>query len=524
MFGANERIGRFEGCSPRCGHVLEGALAVEGKWAAWMRVRQPRIPQIRSRQPNATGALRVTRNGSSPGATFTVVPADAAQRVSRPRTIRAVGRSSGRLVAPPAAVSGASVAGHPKGAGGRGAVLPSALVELPARAPFTIRARLITPLSDGSTRHEPDAVLVVDAMGRITRVAASRPGTPETDEAIDLRPFLVVPGLVDLHAHLPQLPNAGIGFGMDLLAWLERHIFPLERHWADPAIAERVAPAAFRAMAGAGTTTVLAYGAVYEESLDAAFRAAEAHGIRAVLGKVMMDRVTYDERRSPGSPELTELSLRQSADLCSRWHGRDGGRLRYAFTPRFAIACTADLLRESATLARDAGATWQTHLSEDRGEIEAVKALFPDATDYVDVYDRAGGVGPNAVFAHAVHLSDRELARLIEAGAHVAHCPGSNLFLASGVMPLARYLAAGLSVGMGSDVAAGPEVSIWSSMRIGAYCQNAWRVMLDDEGGLPEVRDALDDPSLLVSRLMFRASSTMIRGTYVRGRRLATSA
>jgi len=449
-------------------------------------------------------------------------------------------------------------------------------VELPARPPFTIRARLITPLDDGSTLHEPDAVLSVDALGRITRVAVAETGTRETDEAIDVRPFVVVPGLVDLHAHLPQLPNAGIGFGMDLLAWLERHIFPLERHWADPAIAERVAPAAFRAMAGAGTTTVLAYGAVYEESLDAAFRAAEAHGIRVVLGKVMMDRVTYDERRSPGSPELTELSLRQSADLCSRWHGRDGGRLRYAFTPRFAIACTADLLRESAALARDAGATWQTHLSEDRGEIEAVAGLFPEARDYVDVYDRAGGVGPNAVFAHAVHLSDRELARLVEAGAHVAHCPGSNLFLASGVMPLARYLAAGLSVGMGSDVAAGPEVSIWSSMRIGAYCQNAWRVMLDDEtpvlaplgwlrlaslegaralgladvtgsleegkeadlvvidpsataaiddeGGLPEVREALEDPSLLVSRLMFRASSTMVRATYVRGRRLATSA
>jgi guanine deaminase len=449
-------------------------------------------------------------------------------------------------------------------------------VELPARAPFTLRARLITPLNDGSTLHEPDALVAVDAGGHIARVARAEAGTRETDQALDLRPFVLVPGLVDLHAHLPQLPNAGIGFGMDLLAWLERHIFPLERRWADPAIAERVAPAAFRAMAGAGTTTVLAYGAVYEESLDVAFRAAEAHGIRAVLGKVMMDRVTYDERRSPGSPELTELSLRQSADLCSRWHGRDGGRLRYAFTPRFAVACTADLLRESATLARDAGATWQTHLSEDRGEIEAVAGLFPGTRDYVDVYDRAGGVGPNAVFAHAVHLSDRELARLVEAGAHVAHCPGSNLFLASGVMPLARYLRAGLSVGMGSDVAAGPEVSIWSSMRIGAYCQNAWRVMLDDtlpvlapldwlrlaslegaralgladvtgsleegkeadlvvidpsataaiddEGGLAEVRDALADPSLLVSRLMFRASAGMVRASYVRGRRLATSA
>ena len=104
--------------------------------------------------------------------------------------------------------------------------------------------------------------------------------------------------MVDLHAHLPQLPNAGLGAGMDLLAWLERYIFPLERDFDVPT-AERVAPAAWRAFAAAGTTTALVYGAVYEASLDATFRAAEAHGIRAIVGKVMMDRVTYDADHRP---------------------------------------------------------------------------------------------------------------------------------------------------------------------------------------------------------------------------------
>ena len=88
---------------------------------------------------------------------------------------------------------------------------------------------------------------------------------------IDLRPLVVLPGLVDLHVHLPQLPNAGVGAGLDLLTWLDRYIFPLERDFDAPT-AERVAPAAFRAMAAAGTTTALMYGAVFEPSLEAAFR------------------------------------------------------------------------------------------------------------------------------------------------------------------------------------------------------------------------------------------------------------
>jgi guanine deaminase len=290
-----------------------------------------------------------------------------------------------------------------------------------------------------------------------------------------------MPGLVDLHAHLPQLPNVGLGAGLDLLTWLERYIFPLERGF-DEAAAERLAPLAFRALARAGTTTAMMYGAVYEPSLEAAFRAAEAHGIRAILGKVMMDRFSYDERLRP--EERLDRSLRQSIDLCERWHGRDDGRLGYAFTPRFAVSCTADLLRESAEAAHAHGAYWQTHLSEDRAELAEVARLFPEARDYTDVYDRAGGLGPGSIMAHAIHLSEREEARLAETGTRLAHCPSSNLFLASGAMPLGRYLDAGLTVGLGSDVAGGPDLSLFAVMKAGAYTQSGRRVALGDTAPL----------------------------------------
>src|SRR4029079_14254017 len=172
---------------------------------------------------------------------------------------------------------------------------------------------------------------------------------------------------------------------------------------------------------------------------------------------------------------ILDRTLAESARLIERWHGADDGRLQYAVTPRFAISCTADLLRESAALAASTGAYWQTHVSEDRVEIIAVAELFPEAIDYVDVYERAGGLGPRTVLAHAVHCTDREIARLIATRTRVAHCPVSNLFLASGMMPLGRYVEAGMSIGLGSDVAGGPDLSIFSAMRVGFYVQNARR-------------------------------------------------
>jgi guanine deaminase len=416
----------------------------------------------------------------------------------------------------------------------------------------------------GGWLDELDGLLEVDAEGRISRAGAWRSGAEAPASVIDLRPHVLMPGLVDLHTHLPQIPNAGLGSGLDLLTWLDRYIFPLERAY-DRSVAEQQAPLAFRAFAGAGTTTVVAYAALWEHSTDAAFAAAEAHGIRAVIGKVMMDHLSYDTDIDPG--EILETSLRQSDELASRWHGADGGRLSYAFTPRFAVSCSAEMLRESAALAARHGAYWQTHLSEDRGEIDEVARLFPEARDYLDVYDRAGALGARTILAHAIHLSAREVARLVESDARVAHCPASNLFLSSGMMRLGAYREAGMRVGLGSDLAAGPEASIFSVMRAGAVTQRVleltgkaggteplrpldWIRLGTLEGAralglegtigtLEPGREAdviaidprftsplpTDDPPEatddLVSRLVFRPHPDMVRAAWVRGRLLA---
>jgi guanine deaminase len=452
---------------------------------------------------------------------------------------------------------------------------------LPSAPPFAVRARVITPRENGATLDLADGLVEVGADGRIVSVeAVSDAAADQLDAAVDLRPWVVLPGLIDLHAHLPQVPNVGVGFGLPLLEWLDRLTFPTERSWADPRVAERLAPAIFSAFAAAGTTTVLAYGVVYEAAMDAAFRAAEAHGILAILGQVMMDRLTYDPTIDPST--ILDRTLRESHDLAERWHAADAGRLGYAITPRFAVSCTADLLRESATLARQLGCWWLSHVAEDRAEIAEVARLFPEARDYVDVYDRAGGLGPRSILAHAIHLSPREQARLAETRTPIAHCPTSNLFIGAGVMPLAARLEAGIPVGLGSDVSGGPELSLFGVMRMGAYAQQARLALVDGQGsdsgsgsgsgdGAPrgpldwlrlgtldgaralgldgsigsiepgkegdliavdpsrtaplgpdlDVDGLLDDAALLIGRLIFRADPSMVRGAWVRGRRLA---
>jgi guanine deaminase len=348
---------------------------------------------------------------------------------------------------------------------------------------------------------------------------------------------------------------------MDLLAWLERDIFPLERAF-DVEAAERLAPQVYRAMASAGTTTFAGYSAIWADSTDACFRAALDHGIRATIGQVLMDRVTYDD--TTPTHEALDQRLGESAELCERWHGAADGRLRYAFTPRFAVSCSEDMLRGSASLAAQYGATWQTHLSEDAREIETVAQQFPDAIDYLDVYDRAGGLGRHALLAHSIHLSPREVDRMVDTDSAIAHCPVSNMFIRSGIMPLGRYQEAGLRIGLGSDVAGAPQLSIITQMRAGFYQQNARSTLAPDAGpapgplewlrlgtlggaealGLDDVIGSLElgkdadlivvDPELgrppeadpardieeVASRLIFREREGMVRSAWVRGRRL----
>jgi guanine deaminase len=280
----------------------------------------------------------------------------------------------------------------------------------------------------------------------------------ESPDFTDLGSQTIVPGFVDTHVHLPQFRIMGIGTG-ELLSWLTNYTYPEETRFADPRHAAEVAKQFFDALVANGTTTAAVYSSVHEEATDIAFAAARAAGIRAFIGKVMMDR------NVPAALlEQIDESIAASLRLFDKWDGADDGRLRYVFTPRFAGSCSMELMQQAGKAARERNAFIQSHLSENGDEVTWVRSLFPDLSSYADIYETAGMLGERTIMGHCIHLSTDEIALLAQRRTKVAFCPYSNRTLRSGTMPYARLRHAGLDIGLGTDVAGGPSLSMIDQM------------------------------------------------------------
>ncbi len=312
------------------------------------------------------------------------------------------------------------------------------------------------PAAGGSLEYFSEGALLVDDAGRVEMVGPANTVLAARGEevaVVDHGDALIVPGLVDTHVHYPQ-GDIVAAYGTQLLDWLERYTFPAEGRFHDTATAAAAATFFLDELLRNGTTTALVFGTVHPQSVDAFFAASEARGLRMLCGKVMMDRHAPDTLL-----DTPESSYADSAALIERWHGR--GRLLYAVTPRFApTSSSRQLAAAGRLLAEHPGVRLQTHLSENRDECAWVARLFPDRLDYVDVYDHHGLLGAGSVFAHALHLDDREWRRLADTGSAVAFCPCSNLFIGSGLFDLAAADRHGVKVGLGTDVGGGDSFSL----------------------------------------------------------------
>ncbi len=338
-----------------------------------------------------------------------------------------------------------------------------------AATPALHRGLVLSPAGLHELRSIEDGCVAVGADGRIETVGefpSVREGFPGAP-IHDWRPAAIVPGLVDLHSHIPQYSAVGMD-GYELLPWLERFVYPTEAAFGDPDHAFAEASRFFADALANGTTTACLYATIHEEGTRMAFRAAEESGIRALIGKVMMDR------NAPAALlEGTDASLAASERLCREWNGAADGRLQYVFSPRFAVSCSADLLKGVGELAAAQGAFVQTHLAENQDEIRAVTQLFPQASSYAEVYARAGILGSRTIMAHCIYLSPRDFDLLAETQTRIAHCPSSNFFLRSGIMDMAMAYERSMIVGLGSDVGAGPTLSMFEEMAQACFASRA---------------------------------------------------
>ncbi|MFT5422487.1 MAG: guanine deaminase [Phycisphaerales bacterium] len=258
---------------------------------------------------------------------------------------------------------------------------------------------------------------------------------------------VICPGFIDTHLHLPQFDSIGID-GLELLTWLDRVIFPAECRWEDTDYAGAMTERVLDQLVSFGTTSFAAYATVHHEAAKQAQQIIADRGHRALVGQVLMDRNAPTELTRPAKQLIAEAP--RFAPI---------GRTEPTVTPRFAISCSDELLQAAGELTLKTGWAMQTHLSETVPELEFISELY-DGTPYVEVYERAGLLGPRSIMAHGVWLKPEELATLKKTKSIIAHCPTANLFLTAGSHDRLGVREAGVLASLGSDCAGGPDRSM----------------------------------------------------------------
>jgi len=308
---------------------------------------------------------------------------------------------------------------------------------------------------------ETDGIVIcrdgsIEAAGPAAQLIGS---VPHGVALADYSGCLITPGFIDTHVHYVQTGMVA-SYGAQLLDWLDRYAFPAEMEFSDSAHAAAMATVFCDELLRNGTTTALVFCAVYPQSVDALFMEAEKRGMRIIAGKVLMDRNAPEALR-----DTAQRGYDDSKALIARWHRH--ARSLYAITPRFAGTSTPAQLDAAGALWREYPDVFvHTHISESRREIEWTAELFPQAKNYLDVYDRHGLIGRRAVLAHGVHLGEDELCRCHESGTALAHCPTSNLFLGSGLFRIdaAKNAKRPVHVGLGTDIGGGTSFSLLATM------------------------------------------------------------
>ena len=269
-------------------------------------------------------------------------------------------------------------------------------------------------------------------------------------QRVDAQGGLIIPGLINAHTHVPMTLFRGIADDLELMDWLENHIFAAEAELVDEEFVRWGTRLACLEMLQGGITTFVDM--YYFE--DTIAEEVDACGMRAVVGETLIDFPAPDNK-------TWEEAVAYTKRFAARW--REHPRITPAVAPHAPYTVSAEHLKEAQLLAEELDLPMLIHLAEDRSEVEQI--VEQSGWTSVRYLEDLGLLSPRVLAAHVVWPADGEIELLSEYGVGVAHCPQSNMKVAAGIAPVPAMIAAGVAVGIGTDGAASNnDLNLWEEI------------------------------------------------------------
>lgn len=316
---------------------------------------------------------------------------------------------------------------------------------------------IFTPTKDSFKVYE-DSYIVADK-GKIVGIYKELGEEYRDFPVKDYTGKMIIPGFVDIHLHAPQFPNRGLGLDKELIPWLNTYTFPEEAKYKDLDYAKKVYESLVKELWRYGTTSSVIFSSIHKESTKLLADLFIESNLRAYIGKVNMNRNTISELT-----EDTDQSIEGTKEFILEYKDKSS-KVKPIITPRFVPTCCERMMKELGKLAAEYNLPIQSHLSENRSEVEWVKELHPESKNYASVYEEYNLFGnTKTIMAHCIYNTEEELELMKKNQVYAAHCPHSNYNLSSGIMPVRKFLNKGIPVGLGSDISGGHSISMTDVM------------------------------------------------------------
>ncbi|MCW8963252.1 MAG: amidohydrolase family protein, partial [Gammaproteobacteria bacterium] len=312
-------------------------------------------------------------------------------------------------------------------------------ISSPDNVDLIIHARWIIPVEPAHSVLENHAIAIQD--GRIIAIASSDEISAafHSDSVTHLADHALIPGLINTHTHAAMSLMRGLADDLPLMTWLNQHIWPAEGEWVSKEFVRQGTEHAVAEMIRSGTTC---FNDMYFFP-DAAGAVASAAGIRACIGLIVID---FPSAWASNWQEYIQKGLAVN----DQFRGDD--LVIRAFAPHAPYSVSNEPFQKILTYSDELDIPIHIHLHETQDEID--QGMTGHGSRPLHRLDELGLLTPNLMAVHMTHLQDEEIERFSRTGAHVVHCPQSNMKLASGFCPVQRLLDAGVNVALGTDGAA----------------------------------------------------------------------